>query len=81
MISFVKKSKGGVRMANKIAGYRKMLGYTQETMAKEFKISKQAYRLKEKGVTPFNDKEKVLFKEMLQVIFPQITIDEIFFSK
>ncbi len=67
-------------MANKIAGYRKMLGYTQETMAKEFKISKQAYRLKEKGITPFNDSEKIKFKKMLQSIFPSITIDEIFFN-
>lgn len=65
---------------NKIIGYRKMLGYTQEEMAKEFGISKQAYRMKEKGKTAFNDKEKILIKEMLKVIFPDITIDEIFFS-
>ncbi|EPH96473.1 hypothetical protein D922_00869 [Enterococcus faecalis 06-MB-DW-09] len=67
-------------MKNKIAGYRKMMGYTQETMAKEFGISKQAYRLKEVGVTPFNDSEKMVFKELLQKLFPEITIDEIFFS-
>lgn len=67
-------------MKNKIAGYRKMLGHTQESMAKEFGISKQAYWMKERGDTQFNDREKVLFKEMLKSIFPDITIDEIFFA-
>lgn len=67
-------------MKNKIVGYRKMLGHTQATMAKEFGISKQAYRLKEVGKTPFNDSEKFKFKELLKSIFPEITIDEIFFS-
>ena len=67
-------------MTNKIAGYRKMLGYTQKKMATEFGISSQAYRLKENGKTPFNDKEKLKFKLMLQKIFPKITIDEIFFD-
>lgn len=66
---------------NKIAGYRKMLGFTQEGMAKQFGISTQAYWKKEKGDTQFNDKEKLLFKEMLKTLFPEITIDEIFFSK
>lgn len=71
--------KGGASL-NKIAGYRKMLGLTQSDMAKEFKISIQAYRQKENGNTPFSDKEKVDFKAMLLGIFPNITIDEIFFS-
>lgn len=57
-----------------------MLGHTQESMAKEFGISKQAYWMKERGDTQFNDREKVLFKEMLKSIFPDITIDEIFFA-
>jgi len=76
----VKESKGGVVLKNKLAGYRKMLGYTQEDMAKIFGVSKQSYRMKEKGEYQFNDKEKVKFKEMLKPIFPEITIDEIFFS-
>lgn len=67
-------------MANKIAGYRKMLGKTQADMANIFNISQQAYRLKEKGETQFNDKEKMKFKQMLLPIFPSITIDEIFFG-
>lgn len=65
---------------NKIIGYRKMLGYTQASMAKKFSISTQAYRMKEKGEVAFNDQEKILFKKMLIGIFPNITIDEIFFS-
>lgn len=67
-------------MKDKIAGYRRMLGMTQMQMAEYFGISKQAYYLKEKGSTSFSDEEKVLFKEMLLPLFPNITIDEIFFS-
>ena len=33
---------------NKVVGYRNMLGKSQEKMAKEFNISTQSYRLKEK---------------------------------
>lgn len=65
---------------NKIVGYRKMLGHTQESMAKEFKISKQAYWSKENGQTQFSDKEKQHFKNMLIPLFPEITIDAIFFN-
>lgn len=67
-------------MTNKLAGYRKMLGYTQSSLAKEMNISKQAYYMKEKGVTPFSDAEKIWFRDKLRVIFPSITIDEIFFN-
>lgn len=65
---------------NKIVGYRKMLGETQKSMAKHFNISAQSYWQKEKGNVPFSDKEKVIFKNLLKPIFPNITIDEIFFS-
>ena len=66
---------------NKIVGYRNMLGLTQVEIAKKLNISKQSYYLKEKGGVPFSDKEKIVFKEMLLPIFPNITIDEIFFSQ
>ncbi len=70
---------GGVGM-NKIAGYRKMLGKSQKSMAQEFKISTQAYRMKENGYVNFNKKEMLKFKELLKKeLFPSITIDEIFF--
>lgn len=67
-------------MKNKIAGYRRMLGFTQTSMAKEFGISKQSYFMKENGKTQFNDKEKMKFKKMLEPLFPDVTIDDIFFS-
>ncbi|MGX7024131.1 helix-turn-helix transcriptional regulator [Vagococcus hydrophili] len=65
---------------NKIAGYRIMLGMTQDQMAKKFNISKQAYWKKEKRQTQFSDKEKMKFKEILKPLFPNITIDDIFFN-
>lgn len=66
-------------MVNKIAGYRKMLG-TQKDMARLFGISVQAYSSKERGKTQFKDSEKVIIKNKLQKLFPNITIDEIFFE-
>ncbi|MDU3686255.1 MAG: hypothetical protein E7G01_10420 [Enterococcus faecalis] len=67
-------------LSNKIAGYRKMLGFTQKTVAEELGISRQSYFLKEKGRIPFSDKEKIWFKKKLEILFPEITIDDIFFS-
>lgn len=58
-----------------------MLGFSQEEMAKCFGISKQSYWLREKGKVEFTDKEKMKFKKMLQPMFPNITIDEIFFDQ
>lgn len=57
-----------------------MLGKTQQEMAELFGISKQAYYAKEKGLTRFSDNEMITLKEMLQPLFPGITIDDIFFS-
>ena len=48
-------------MKNRIAGYRRMLGYTQASIAKEFGISKQSWFLKEKGTIAFSDDEKIKF--------------------
>ncbi|AIM25791.1 transcriptional regulator [Melissococcus plutonius] len=64
---------------NKIVGYRKMLGKTQTDMAEVFGVSRQAYYLKENGNISFKDSEKVLFKNMLSPLFPEINIDDIFF--
>ncbi|MFV0557972.1 MAG: helix-turn-helix transcriptional regulator [Enterococcus sp.] len=63
-----------------ISGYRKMLNLTQADVAEKFGISRQAYYLKEKGKISFSDNEKLIFKQMLLPIFPDITIDLIFFS-
>ncbi|MGY3748296.1 helix-turn-helix transcriptional regulator [Vagococcus salmoninarum] len=65
---------------NIIAGYRRMLGYTQNDIAQLLKISKQSYWLKENGRVAFSDKEKVIFRNLLVSIFPDISIDEIFFA-
>lgn len=64
----------------KVRGYRVMLGKTQQEMADLFNISKQSYSAKERGVTRFSEDEMITLKEMLQGLFPGITIDEIFFS-
>lgn len=63
----------------KVKGYRVMLGKTQEELAKNFGISKQAYSAKERGLTRFTNKEMIAIKELLLPLFPGITIDEIFF--
>ena len=50
-------------------------------MAKEFNISSQSYRLKEKGQVNFNKNEMIKFRDLLREnLFPNITIDEIFFN-
>lgn len=66
-------------MEIKVSNYRKFLGYNQAAMAKEFGISAQAYSRKERGITAFNDKEKMIVKKMLISKFPDITIDDIFY--
>lgn len=65
---------------NKIAGYRGMLEMTQKQMADYLNILPQSYSNKERGDTPFKDEEKRKIKELLTPYFPDITIDEIFFS-
>lgn len=67
-------------MVNKIVGYRNMLCMTQKEMSALFGISPQAYWKKEKGIVPFSDREKIIFKNKVKFIFPNITIDEIFFG-
>lgn len=64
---------------NKIAGYRAMLGLTQEEFGKKIGMSKQQYSQKEKGYRAFNDTEKEKIKNILLPYFPEITIDSIFF--
>ncbi|WP_414046661.1 helix-turn-helix domain-containing protein [Macrococcus sp. 18KM445] len=66
---------------NKIVGYRKMIGMSQEEIAKIFNISVQAYRNKEKGRVPFKQIEMKEFKNLLiSKGLKNIKIDEIFFT-
>ena len=58
-----------------------MLGLSQKEMAETLDISKQSYWKKENGRTPFTDKEKIIFRSMLEPIFPNIKIDDIFFNQ
>lgn len=64
---------------NKVKGYRNMLGLTQEQMGEKLGITKQTYHNKETGKNSFSDKEKMTFKQLLLPIFPNITIEDIFF--
>lgn len=64
---------------NKIRGYRNMLGMTQEKLGKQLGMTKQTYHNKEVGKNAFSDKEKIQFKELLLPLFPDITIEDIFF--
>lgn len=64
---------------NKIRGYRAMLGKTQKEMAKALNISPQSYYNKENRNVSFKDGEKLLFKKLVADLFPDITIEDIFF--
>ncbi|WP_342388133.1 helix-turn-helix transcriptional regulator [Salinicoccus bachuensis] len=67
-------------MKNNVSKYRKFIGLTQTELAEHFDITLQSYSRKERGVIPFNDREKVEIKNLLLEHFPDITIDEIFFA-
>ncbi|MFU2221892.1 helix-turn-helix transcriptional regulator [Streptococcus pluranimalium] len=64
---------------NKVRGYRNMLGKSQEEMGKLLGMTKQSYYSKENGKVAFSDKEKLEFKKLLLPIFPEITLEDIFF--
>ena len=64
---------------NKIKGYRYMLGLSQEEMAVKLGMSKKTYIKRERGAMQFKDNEKLKFKKLLVDIFPNITIEQIFF--
>lgn len=66
-------------MVNKIKGYRTMLGLSQEELGRKLGISKQAYYNKENGRNSFSDTEKLKFKTLVLPLFPNITIEDIFF--
>lgn len=69
----------GTKELNKIAGYRNMLQMNQTKMGELLGISKQAYSNKERGIVKFNDKEKLIIKNLILPYFPDISIDELFF--
>jgi len=67
--------------SNIVKGYRNHLGKTQKEMADCLDISITSYRNKENGITNFTDKEKVKFTSLVKDMFPNVTIESIFFSQ
>lgn len=65
---------------NKIRGYRVMLGMSQKDMARIFGITPQAYSMKERGLTAFTDKEKMIFMSLLKDVAKNETVESIFFN-
>lgn len=63
-----------------LAGYRTMLGCTQEDLANIIGISKQSYNQKELGKTRFSDEEKKIIKNYISDYFPDISYEILFFS-
>lgn len=70
---------GKVMIKNKVKGYRTMLGLTQKDLAELLDLSSQSVSNKERGFTSFTDEEKLVFRELVKDIIPDITIDEIFY--
>lgn len=63
-----------------LAGYRTMLGKTQEDFANILETSKQSYNQKELGKISFNDREKRIIKNYINKKFPEITYEMLFFK-
>lgn len=66
-------------MINKVLGYRKMLGMTQEQMAKRIGISENQYRSKEKGKFDFSSSEMKIFYKLVKEKIDGINLEDIFF--
>lgn len=64
---------------NKVRGYRNMVGLTQKDLGDKLGISTQAISQKEKGVTSFTDKEKIILLELFREVDKKLTIDSLFF--
>lgn len=63
---------------NKVKGYRNMIGYSQEEMAKALEMSRDTYRLKEAGERPFTQTEMIAFLNEIKKVDNKITLDHIF---
>lgn len=64
----------------RVKGYRVMLGLTQREMADILGLSTQSYYLKENGRVKFTYDEMRVFRDRVQTIMPDVTIDDIFFT-
>lgn len=63
---------------NKVKGYRNMIGYSQEEMAKALNIKRDTYRLKEAGERQFTQEEMVAFLNEIKKVDSSVTLDLIF---
>ncbi|MFW3479645.1 helix-turn-helix transcriptional regulator [Aerococcus urinaeequi] len=66
---------------NEVKKMRRFVGLTQKEMAAYLGISLQWYWQKENAKTVFKDSEKVLIVELFKQDFPEITIEDIFFTQ
>lgn len=62
---------------NKVKGYRVMLGYNQEEMAKVLNVSLKTYQNKETGSSDFTIKELAVIKDLLNKNNIPVSIDEL----
>lgn len=69
----------GGECMNKLAGFRRMLGLSQEEMAKKIGLSVTGYRLKENEINEFKKTEMIKIHTMVKDIMPDITLEDIFF--
>ena len=67
-------------MINKVLGFRKMIGLTQEQAAKELGISTNSFANKEKGRTDFTESEMKRFLHLVTINVPAVKITDIFFN-
>lgn len=63
-----------------IKSFRALIGKTQEQMAHDLNITRQAYSAKENGKYAFSDSEKAIMRDMFRTIDKDLTIDDIFFK-
>ncbi len=71
---------GGDEM-NKVLGYRKMLGITQQEMAQKLNIGIVAYRNKERGLNQFKEKEMIDILKIYTNKIPNLTLNDIFLDR
>lgn len=64
---------------NKIAGFRRMLGLSQEEMAERIGLSLTGYRLKENEINEFKKTEMFKIYRMIKDVMPDVTLEDIFF--
>ena len=63
-----------------LKSYRLFMLLTQNDMARKLNISRQSYSNKERGITPFSDKEKLEIRDLIRLVDNSATIDNIFFD-